>query len=190
MVPTMVNPVEVFTSSHCSASNSLILDEVFEQYTNGIQIEDNGYVASHGTSMNGGEVRGKKEYISGKHQLRFKIEKSSTFIFIGIISKTTPMKENSYKSLSSYGWVSQNQYTGGLISKKIDVLSNYNNLENDIIELVIDLTTRTLHYTNERMNQPQKMRVDINKCPLPWQILINLSGYNDRIRLISYKNLL
>ncbi|CAF1223465.1 unnamed protein product [Rotaria sp. Silwood1] len=128
----------------------------------------------------------------GKHRLRFKIEKSSTWIFIGIISKTTPMKENSYKSLTSYGWVSQDHsYAGGWTRKKNDIFSTYNNLlENDIIELVIDVTTQTLHYTNQRMNKPQKMTVDISKCPLPWQILINLSGYNDRIRLISYTNLL
>ncbi|CAF3585438.1 unnamed protein product [Rotaria sp. Silwood1] len=186
------NPPELSTSCPCFESSSIIFNEIFEQYIGDIQIEDKGNVASHGTSINGGEVRGKNEYTSGKHRLRFKIEKSSTWIFIGIISKTTPMKENSYKSLTSYGWVSQDHsYAGGWARKKNDIFSTYNNLlENDVIELVIDVTTQTLHYTNQRMNKPQEMTVDINKCPLPWQILINLSGYNDRIRLISYTNLL
>ncbi|CAF3327125.1 unnamed protein product [Rotaria sp. Silwood2] len=185
-----INSPQLSTSRLSLESSLAIHNEIFEQSIGDIRIEDNGCVVSHGTSMNGGEVRGKNQYTSGKHRLKFKIEKYSTWIFIGIISKTTSMKENSYKSLSSYGWVSQDHYYAGVWAKKgNDIFSTYNNRENDIIELLIDVTTQTLHYTNERMNQPQKMKVDINKCPLPWQILINLSGYNDRIRLLSYTNL-
>ena len=163
------------------------MNEIFEQHTGDVKIVDNGLVVVHGRSINSGEVRGKQEYTSGKHRLRFKIEQTSTCIFVGIISKTTPMVHNCYESSSSYGWISQDQYyAGGFMYREGDIFSVYNNLENDIIELTIDVATRTLHYINERIKQPRKLTVHINKCPLPWQLLVNLSGYEGQIRLLSY----
>ncbi|CAF0772933.1 unnamed protein product [Adineta steineri] len=163
------------------------MEEIFDKCIGDVRIEENGYVVTRGTSINSGEVRGKQEYTSGKHRLRFSIEKkSSAWIFIGIISKTTPIKQNSYKSLSFYGWASYDHYyAGGLIKRKGDIFSVYDILENDTIELLINATAQIVQYTNERTKQTQQLTVDITKCPLPWQILINLNGCEDRIRLLS-----
>ncbi|CAF5052268.1 unnamed protein product, partial [Rotaria sp. Silwood1] len=96
-------------------SNSLSTLEIFKQCFGDIRIEENGFVVSHGTSMSSGEVRGGNEYTSSRYRLRFKIEKPSTWIFIGIISKTTPVQKDSYRSLSSYGWIAHHHdYTGGV----------------------------------------------------------------------------
>jgi hypothetical protein len=184
-----IGPSKVSASSYPFESKSLISDEIFEQSIGDVRIEDNGYVAVCGTSMNNGEVRGKQEYTTGKHRLRFRFEKKSAeWIFIGIISKATPMKQNSYESRSSYGWISCNYYyAGGLVTKKGDIFSIDDNIENDTIEFLINATARTLQYTNERTNQTHQMWVDIQSCPLPWQVLVHLAGDENRIRLLRDK---
>ena len=162
---------------------------MFEQSIGDVKIMEDGYVVVH--DINTGEVRGKQEYTSGIHRLRFRIEKEScSSIFIGIISKSAPIQRNTLASPSSYGWITENHYyTGGARTKTGDVLFTYSDRENDTIELLINVTTRTLRYTNERTKQPQQMKININKCSLPWQLLINLSGPEDRLRLLDYTNL-
>ncbi len=180
------------TSNEPTEPKPPITDDIFERCIGDVRIEDKGYVAVRGSSLNTGEVRGKQEYSSGKHQLRFKIEKnlSRMLIVIGIISKSTSMKSNSCKDPSFYGWASYNQYyVGGVLQKKGNMFFDFDNRENDIIELLIDTTSRTLHYTNERTNQTQKMVVDSNRCPFPWQLHISLGGDEDQVRLLTYKNL-
>ncbi len=180
---------DISTSNHSTELKPTVTNEIFHQHIGDVEIVENGLVVAHGSSINSGEVRGKEEYTNGKHQLRFQIERSSAYIFIGIISKTTPIIQNSYLSSSSYGWISQDHYhAGGVIRRKGDIFSDYDQLENDIIELLIDVTTQTLHYTNERTKQSRKLTVDLNKCPLPWQLIINLSGCEDRVRILSCTN--
>ena len=182
----LTNDSNIFTSNLSIELKTSVINEIFEQRIGGVEIVEDGFVAVHNSSINSGEVRGKQEYTSGKHRLRFQIERSSTYIFIGIISKTTPMMQNSYQSLSSYGWISQDHYyAGGVIRRKGGIFSDYDNLENNIIELIIDVNTQTLHYTNEKTKQSRKLTIDLNKCSLPWQLIVNLSGYEDRIRLLS-----
>jgi hypothetical protein len=161
--------------------------DIFGQHIGDVRIEDNGFIVEHSKSINSGEVRGKNTYASGKHRLRFRIErKSSMWVYIGVTSKTAPMKQNSYETSSSYGWVSYDHYyAGGVITKRGGIFAGDSNLENDVIELLIDVTNQTLQYTNERTRQTQKLTVNIAKCPLPWQILINLTGSEDRIRILN-----
>ena len=181
---TTSDPVILLDSSE---RKSLHCGESFEQHIGDVQIFENGCIVVHGRSINSGEVRGKLDYTLGKHQLRFKVEKISMDIFIGITSKSTPFKLNSCRSSSSYGWLSHDHYyEGGMLLNKGDIFSVYDVLENDIVELTIDMTTRKLHYKNERRTQSQELKIDLRKCPLPWQILVNLSGHEDQIRLLSY----
>lgn len=166
------------------------MNEVFAHCIGDIRIEDNGYVAQHGTTMNDGSVRGNSEYKSGRHRLRFKIENYSTWVFIGILSKVTSLENTSYKSSTSYGWVSEDYYfISGQPHKTANIFSVYNNHENDIIELIIDVANQTLHYTNERINRLQTMTINTTKCPLPWQLIISLTDFNGRIRLLDYTDL-
>ncbi|CAF3409643.1 unnamed protein product, partial [Rotaria sp. Silwood2] len=135
-------------------------DESFELCIGDVQIQDNGHVAIHGPSLNSGEVRGKQEYSLGKHQLRLKVEKNPSRMLpvIGIISKSAAIKPNSYKAPSSYAWASYDRfYQGGVLQKNGDMFSVYGNLENDIIELIINATDRTLQYEHERRKQAQQM---------------------------------
>jgi hypothetical protein len=169
-----------------------ITNESFEHCIGDVRIEGDGYVVVHGSSLNSAEVRGKQEYSSGKHQLRLKIEKnpSRIMIVIGIISKSTPIKPNSLKASSFYGWASfGHYYLGGLLHRSADLFSIYDNNENDTITLIIDAHERTVRYTNERTKDTQHMKVDINRCPFPWQLYIGLGGDDDQLRILSYSKL-
>jgi hypothetical protein len=124
----------------------------------------------------------------GIHQVRLQIEKSSlgTWIFFGIISKSEPMIKNSYESSSAYGWADYNDYfLAGIRQDNRTTGQLSHTIENDIISLVFDCTNRTISYTNERSQCNQQLNIDINKCPFPWQLHVNLFGEDDRVRLLD-----
>ena len=87
--------------------------ERFDRCYGNAHIEKQGQLVTNGNdSFFGTEVRGKHEYLSGRHQLRFRIENnpSKIWIFIGIISKDAPMGGNLFTSSSVYGWGDYNDY--------------------------------------------------------------------------------
>jgi hypothetical protein len=184
--------IEISISNLLTESKSPIINEIFDQYIGDVHIEDHGYVVAHGSSLSSGEVRGKHEYSSGKHKLRLKIEKnpSRTAIIIGIVSKSTPMRLNSQKAPSFYGWASiGHYYCGGILHKSVDFFSIYDNNENDIIELIINADDQSIQYRNQRTTDTQHLKVDINRCPFPWQLHISLAGDDDQLRILSYSKL-
>ncbi len=167
-------------------------EDIFENCLDGVTIEDNGRLIIHNKSNHPIEVRGKSEYSSGVHQFRLQIEKNplETWIFFGIISKLTPMTKHSYESSSAYGWadyndvflagIRQNNHTSGQFS---------HTRENDIILLIFDCDKRKISYTNERNQYNQELNINLNKCPFPWQLHINLFGKDDQVRLLSAMSL-
>jgi len=163
------------------------LNELFGQSFNGIEIIDNGQAIIRRNSNGHLEARGRGEYSSGQHRFRFQIEvyNSSKWIFIGIISKDTSMQSNSYGSSSSYGWAGGSQvYLGGVQQ------GGYKNFkddieQNDIMELFCDCDKRIIRLTNERTKSVHELPIDINKCPFPWQIHVNLHYQNDCVRILA-----
>lgn len=163
-------------------------EEIFENCLDGVRIEDNGRLIVHDKLNRSVEVRGKCDYSSGIHRFRLLIEKNplGTWIFFGIISKSTLMKHNSYDSCSSYGWadfkdifiagIRQNNQTTGQFSET---------QENDIISIVLDCDNQKISYTNEKNQHTQDLHIDIYKCPFPWKLHVNLFGTDDRVRLLS-----
>lgn len=182
---------EIFISNLLIEPESSTSNEIFDKYIGDIRIEDCGCVAVHGSSLSSGEVRGKQEYSSGKRKLRLKIERnpSRTAIIIGIISKSTPIRSNSQRASSFYGWASTGHYYRcGFLQNSVDPFLIYANNENDIIALTINADDQSIQYTNERTTDTKHLNIDTKRCPFPWQLSVNLAGDNDQLRILSYSN--
>jgi hypothetical protein len=159
-------------------------EEVFERSSGNADFEENGkvvYVKNGRDPYT--EVRGKHGYTNGHHTLSLKVEQLNGWFFIGVISESTPLQIHSYTSRSCYGWYNGEgfMYAGG-----VNIGGPSNDVaQNDTIDLVIDCDERVIRLINERINQTLELEVDIQKCPFPWQLHLNLNLAPTRIRLIS-----
>jgi hypothetical protein len=151
-----------------------------------VQIEEDGQVVMHNGSNNQVGIRGKNEYTSGRHIIRLSIEQSaSTWTFVGINSKLTPLQNLSHASKSTYGWTNNNYFwlngechpnrSSSRIEMKI----------NDVISLIFDCDRRKISMINERTNAKYELVVNIDHCPFPWQLHVNLYEPNSRVRILS-----
>jgi hypothetical protein len=162
------------------------VSEIFDKSAGRILIKDEGKLIAN-TGANGyGTVRSKGEYSTGKHRFRFKIEQTTAhkWHLIGIVSKNTPLQATAYDTPTTFGWIANN-----FVCLNGKLHSDYNgyqsNIEkNDIIELFIDCTRRTIRLTNERTQVTHELIVDATLCPFPWQIQLGLYYARDRIRLL------
>ena len=157
----------------------------FERSTEKLKIDDHGqvvFVQSAGYST----VRCQGEYSSGQHQFRFKIEQKDArnWIYFGIVSKNIPLQEISYKTPTTFGWI-----THGFVIRNDGGVSGRNAHQcymenNDTIGIFLDCDRQIIRLTNERTNNTNELKVDIAQCPLPWQLHIGLQFANDRIRFL------
>lgn len=168
--------------------NLISFDERFDRCYGNAKITQNGLVVTNGNdSFFGTEIRGRIDYLYDIHQIRFQIENnpSKIWIFIGIISKNTPMGGNLFTSSSVYGWGDYDDYfIAGQRQKKSGDVFFLHTREHDIIELTIDCTKKKLHYTIERNKKSQVLTIDTKKCPFPWQLFVGLGGRGDQISLV------
>lgn len=132
-------------------------------------------------------VRGKCEYSSGEHRLRFVIENLSggKWIFFGIVSKNASAKVSEVAYEMSCG------FSGGdTIWCYGSPMKNYNGYKsdfeiNDTIELCINCDQRKIRLTNVRTQRTCILDVNIAKCPFPWKLSVGLySSPNDRIHIL------
>jgi hypothetical protein len=163
------------------------LSDIFERVCGTAQIKENGCLVVKGSSDGHTEIRGKSEYSTGRHTLRFQVEQlaQNGWIFFGIISKSEPMKISSYSSPSTYGWSNRKQIcVGGQFSEKsIDDI-----IQNDTVILLINCDQRKIELKNERTNGTQELFVDINKCPFPWQLHFDPYAANIHVRILNPSN--
>ncbi|CAF2996828.1 unnamed protein product, partial [Rotaria sp. Silwood2] len=159
----------------------------FEQICGLVCIEEDGHLARHKFNLFGGcgEIRGKRQYSIGIHRIRFKIEQldAQPWWFLGIISKSTPMQQNSQNSPSAYGWAGHNEvYMNGQCLKNTNgYISEYS--KGDIIELILDCDHRLIRMINIRSMKSYETNVDLSQCPFPWMIHLNLFHMQTRIRI-------
>ena len=163
-------------------------DDLFHECLDAALIEDNGRLIVHKNSNTPVEIRGRNEYSSGLHQFRFQIENNplQTWIFFGIQTSTIPMTRYSYQTPSAYGWADFNDFFLGGVRQNGQGQGQFSQTqENDIILIVFNCDNRTISYTNERTQRHQKLNIDLNKCPFPWKLHINMFGAHDRVRLLN-----
>ncbi|CAF2565002.1 unnamed protein product [Rotaria sp. Silwood2] len=161
--------------------------DVFERVCGNGQIKENGCLVVKDTLDGHTEIRGRNEYNIGRHEFSFRIEElaSNGWIFFGIISKSESMQTCSYSSPSSWGWASQNQvFSGGQCSYK----QSSDAIQNDTLILSIDCDQRKIELKNERTNFIMQMWININSCPFPWQLHLNLYTANIHVRMLNSLN--
>jgi hypothetical protein len=162
-------------------------NDLFERvFDNTVRIEEDGQVAMHNALNNQVEIRGKNEYTSGRHTIRLSIEQStSTWTFVGINSKLTPLQNKSNASKSTYGWTNNNYFwlNGGSHSNTSTPTIEMKT--NDVISLIFDCDNRKIFMINERTNAEYELVVNIDHCPFPWQLHVNLYEPNSRVRILQ-----
>ena len=168
-------------------TTSLNATENFEEISNEVRILENGCVAENGIAGHH-EIRGSIKYSTGIHKIRLRIEKMAHnhWMFLGIISQNTVMQNSSYWSTSAYGWAKNP--TQVFLNGKNNL--GYNNYdadidENDIIHLTLNCDNRMIELENDRTKKKYSIPIDLNNCPFPWQLHVNLYSSNDRIRILK-----
>ena len=162
-------------------------NDIFERvFDNKVRIENDGQVAIHDASQGYTEIRGKKEYASGHHEIRLCIEQSvNQWTFLGIISKSTPLQNYSYSSKSACGWTNNNylwlngSFHSNTSTPGIEMKTN------DIISLILNCDTRKVSMINQRTNGKYESDVNLENCPFPWQLHVVLSEPSSRVRILS-----
>jgi hypothetical protein len=182
----MSNPLVQNIYVVSTATNELFL----QAFDNKVRIEENGQLAVHDTSIDTTEIRGRNAYTTGCHKIRLRIEQSTNkWTFLGINSKLTPLQNQSHSSSSSYGWTSNHtiwsngQPKSSLPNKPVDMKNG------DIISLIIDCDMCLIMMINERSEIKHELIVNVDHCPLPWQLHVVLHEPNSRIRVLRDEKL-
>ncbi|CAF1314045.1 unnamed protein product [Rotaria sp. Silwood1] len=165
-------------------------NEKFGESIGNVRIEENGCVVIHiGPRRSDAFVRGICEYSLGKHKIRLFVKKETTayYCFFGIISKTKsmPYKETDMKT-STYGWRSDDK----TIPLHADSRTSKDCLDMKCqtmfgIELLLDCDNEKIIYVNQQTKNMREIKVDLEICPFPWQLLFYLHAVEDCIQLIS-----
>jgi len=190
----LTSPSTIFIKPHdtfslvqsISINLSVVTNEEFEKVSDKeVRIKENGQVAVRDGTLSPTEVRGKNEYRSGRHEIRLRIEESSgTWMFLGINSKITPLRCYSHTRKSAYGW-SSNNYIWLKGSEQLNMSNPRIEMKmNDMITLTLDCDNRKISMLNERTKAEHELIVDINNCPFPWQLHLNLYEPQDSVRIL------
>jgi hypothetical protein len=164
---------------HSNDNSSLIpnikidyLNERFEQPIGNINISENGSIIIHNDTNNYASVRGFKDYYQGEHLLHFQIlNLTNNWIFIGIVSKDSPIPDYPSIGKTAYGWSGLNNvWCDGIRTNKFQ---NYQSdfQINDQIDFIINCDQKFISLINQRNQIKYQLNAD---CPLPWKLSLGL----------------
>ncbi|CAF1012461.1 unnamed protein product [Rotaria sp. Silwood1] len=165
-------------------------EELFFKTTGPASIENSGIIVKHnGPDLDYGHVLCKQFYSQGRHTIRFKIVQCTLpyIIFFGCISSEVIQQVLNYNSSSVVGWFGYNEiYEHGIWNNNLAIHGYDSNQfqKNDIVNLTFDCDQQEIELFHERINKSYKLQVDIDKAPLPWQILIVLVHEDDCVRIL------
>lgn len=169
---------------------SMTSEECFGDVYRDIRIEDNGRLAVRsGIEICFAYVRGKKEYSTGKHQIRFVITKRTSSIVMSFSVAPTALAISSSPSDEEYhlyGWETDD----GIIippsdhqnSKDFEDFRDQTTLH---LQITLDCDNHKISYFNERTKNTHVMNVNTQICPFPWQLEFCLFDLGDRVQLLS-----
>ncbi|CAF0983341.1 unnamed protein product [Rotaria magnacalcarata] len=132
-------------------------------------------------------VYGTNRYSTGKHQVRFRIEKMGDLrLLFGIIRSLenisrSGQSQNNNNSL--YGWWDLNE---AIINGKVQT-TKYRNImtTGDELTLTLDCDSKQIQLQHHRTKRLAQVIIDLNKCPFPWKIVIRLQSAGDCVRILQ-----
>ena len=166
---------------------SITTNELFLQTSDEkVRVEENGQLAIHDASINTTDIGRRNAYATGCHQIRLRVEQSNNqWTFVGINSKLIPLQNPSYICRSCCGWVSnQSIWSNGQVQRNVSA-KLIEMRTNDVISLVLDCDRCSIMMINERSKIRHELAVQIDQCPLPWQLHVILHEPNSRLRILS-----
>jgi hypothetical protein len=178
-------------SSLSTSSSKLKIQEKFSDVVGPITLKNGGYIAKHTScAWNYGYIHGNLLYSHGCHTTRFKLEKCHLpyCIFFGCTSYQTALTEDIFRSSSAIGWFGSNQvYEHGRCSSNSKKY-NYNTYLiqiNDVLRITFDCDKQQIKLFNERLNRISTLKVNINKTPYPWRLLMVMLHGGDCVRILT-----
>lgn len=84
-----------------------------------------------------------------------------------------------------YGWSTNSQVYHNGVCQGI-IRNQKTEVEiNDIIEFLIDCDTRKIRFKNEQKQLTYELDIDLNMCPFPWQMGLDVYHANTSLRLLQ-----
>lgn len=137
-------------------------------------------------------IYGTNRYSTGKHQIRFRIEKMADLrLFFGIIrslenisrSGQTQSSTTTNNNNSLYGWWDLNEavMNGKTQASKCRSIVT----TSDELTLTIDCENKLIQLQHHRTKRLAQLLIDLDKCPFPWKIVLRLQSAGDCVRIVQ-----
>ena len=164
-----------------------------------VEVDGKATISDDGLSVTGGLasiltqpiIYGTNRYSTGKHQIRFRIEKmAEARLFFGIIrslenvsrsGQTQNHHNNNNNSL--YGWWDLNET---IVNGRVQT-TKYRSIVSTGDELIftIDCEAKQIQLQHQRTKRLAQLDVNLDKCPLPWKLVIRLQSAGDCVRIVQ-----
>lgn len=164
---------------------SISYDEKFDPKTDAVLSEDYLIATCRPRYSSSGDiVYGFQSYLSGVHDVQFRIEKKGlSRLFFGIYSSLKKRVDaiSAGSENSVYGWWDMN--SGVVNGFKQDGSNEHIISTGDKIVLTLDCDHEQIQLYHIRENRQVQLPIDLDKCPFPWKIIVKLTANGDCVRI-------
>jgi hypothetical protein len=166
----------------------------FAQHSTGVTLQEGGLVAVKDSTPSHKYVLGADVYEQGIVRRKLKIEsyENNHWMWVGVVKGiVVPQNDNSYQWLGSYGWSLRNGWAWENGSGATESTPKYSmaipiyglliTKQGDTVELVVDCDASKLSL---HLPSGHQFHIDLPKSQT-WRLHVNLSGKNDKIRIME-----
>ena len=182
--PTKSSLISQKHRHHSENSSNDSVKEHFVKMFGPCELLDDGLVVTH-VNYRGGlsQISGFNHYSSGRHLIKFLIEKKgSKNLFLGIMSASPKTHAQTF-DYSLHGWWN---FDHPIINGESQGHSQCNIIQSgDQLTLVLDCDQGQIHLEHHRTKTLVHLSIKLDLCPLPWKVLVRLLNKDDRLCLLS-----
>jgi len=162
-------------------------DDKFDQADSEVVLSEENSVATCRSKLmfSNRFIYGINRYSSGKHSIHFLIEKKGEAqLFLGIITASKKYDQSFFNPNNSsvHGWYDIESF---VISGRSQGYKERNILQSgDELTLILDCNDPQIMLQHRRTKRLFQIPVKLEKCPLPWKMIVGLSNFNDCIHIV------